>query len=726
MRQRCSARYLMAFSRLNSKSQFLFFCVLLIFVCGVGLCYTSFCTDSEPPPSFDAIKRAHIKSDAILRDRYGNIIHELRVDITGRKLDWVPLSEVSNSLIETLIASEDKRFFRHCGFDLTALLHALFENAFTSKRRGASTITMQVAAMVDKSLKPEGKRRSVKEKLMQIKTALKLEKTWSKQQILETYINLVSFRGELIGISAASRGIFDKEPSGLCMSESLILASLVKSPNAIPEDIIERAKRLKIAINADIDVGEFQSTAKRLLHRPYSIKQRASIAPHVAHYLLKKGQTDITSTIDGKLQDYAIGLLEEYLSVLKGQNVNEGAIIVIHNQTGEILAYVGNRGISSTARYVDGIRSKRQAGSTLKPFLYALAIDQQSITASSIIENTPLDVPTERGVYRPENYDKRFTGSVTARVALASSLNVPAVKVLLMMGKDMFLEKLGELGFTKLEDSDYYGFSLALGTLDVNLFELTNAFRTLANRGVWSATTFAINTAKNNSRRVFSEEASFIVSHILSDREARSTTFSLENPLATRYWTASKTGTSKDMRDNWCMGFSDTYTVGVWVGNFSGTPMWKVSGITGAAPIWHEIMNYLHKNTTSKPPKPPEGVIRAFVKMHTGINDAIHEWFIAGTEPISTNDKTTPRRKPKIIYPPNDVYIAIDPDIPQGRQKVFFEATEDTQNIHWVLNGDVICRGGFCGWTPSGGRHTLRLIDNNLKILDEVAFTVKD
>ncbi|HPN98729.1 MAG TPA: penicillin-binding protein 1C, partial [Syntrophorhabdaceae bacterium] len=644
----------MAFSRLNSKSQFLFFCVLLIFVCGVGLCYTSFCTDSEPPPSFDAIKRAHIKSDAILRDRYGNIIHELRVDITGRKLDWVPLSEVSNSLIETLIASEDKRFFRHCGFDLTALLHALFENAFTSKRRGASTITMQVAAMVDKSLKPEGKRRSVKEKLMQIKTALKLEKTWSKQQILETYINLVSFRGELIGISAASRGIFDKEPSGLCMSESLILASLVKSPNAIPEDIIERAKRLKIAINADIDVGEFQSTAKRLLHRPYSIKQRASIAPHVAHYLLKKGQTDITSTIDGKLQDYAIGLLEEYLSVLKGQNVNEGAIIVIHNQTGEILAYVGNRGISSTARYVDGIRSKRQAGSTLKPFLYALAIDQQSITASSIIENTPLDVPTERGVYRPENYDKRFTGSVTARVALASSLNVPAVKVLLMMGKDMFLEKLGELGFTKLEDSDYYGFSLALGTLDVNLFELTNAFRTLANRGVWSATTFAINTAKNNSRRVFSEEASFIVSHILSDREARSTTFSLENPLATRYWTASKTGTSKDMRDNWCIGFSDTYTVGVWVGNFSGTPMWKVSGITGAAPIWHEIMNYLHKNTTSKPPKPPEGVIRAFVKMHTGINDAIHEWFIAGTEPISTNDKTTPRRKPKIIYPPND------------------------------------------------------------------------
>jgi len=187
-------------------------------------------------------------------------------------------------------------------------------------------------------------------------------------------------------------------------------------------------------------------------------------------FLLKKGQTDITSTIDGKLQDYAIGLLEEYLSVLKGQNVNEGAIIVIHNQTGEILAYVGNRGISSTARYVDGIRSKRQAGSTLKPFLYALAIDQQSITASSIIENTPLDVPTERGVYRPENYDKRFTGSVTARVALASSLNVPAVKVLLMMGKDMFLEKLGELGFTKLEDSDYYGFSLALGTLDVNLF----------------------------------------------------------------------------------------------------------------------------------------------------------------------------------------------------------------------------------------------------------------
>jgi len=726
MHRKCLVRYLMAFLRSNSRSLSLFFVALSAFVCGACLYYAFFRTYGTKPPSFDAIKGAYTKSDAILRDRHGDIIHELRVDLTGRKLDWVLLGDVSNSLVETLIASEDKRFYRHHGVDLIALLHAVFENIFTVKRRGASTITMQVAAMVDKRLQPEGKRRSIKEKLIQIKTAIELEKAWSKEQVLETYINLVSFRGELTGISAASKGIFDKEPSGLSMAESLILASLVKSPNAKPENIIERAERLKTTVRAHIDEHVLHNIAKKVLLKPYAIKQRASIAPHVAQYLLAKGQMDVTSAIDGKLQAYATGLLDEYLSALKGQNVNDGAIIVIHNQTGEILAYVGNRGAPSTARYVDGIRSKRQAGSTLKPFLYALAIDQKIITASSIIENTPLDVATERGIYRPENYDKRFTGPVTARTALASSLNVPAVRVLLMTGGNAFIEKVRELGFTELRDGDYYGFSLALGTLDVSLFELANAYRTLANRGVWSTVSLVPDTGKSNRRRVFSEEASFIVSHILSDREARSTTFSLENPLATRYWTASKTGTSKDMRDNWCVGFSDTYTVGVWVGNFSGTPMWRVSGITGAAPIWHEIMNYLHKNSTSKPPNPPAGVISALVKNMSGKEDAIHEWFIAGTEPISIEENIASRRKPKIAYPPQDVYIAIDPDIPQDRQKVFFEATENLSNIHWVLDGNTICHGGFCGWSPSGGRHTLRLVDNNHNILDEVTFTVRD
>src|SRR5690606_405614 len=263
--------------------------------------------------------------------------------------------------------------------------------------------------------------------------------------------------------------------------------------------------------------------------------------------------------------------------------------------SGQILAYVGSSGDLSSAARVDHARALRQAGSTLKPFLYAQAIEQQRLTMASLLNDSPLDIPTGNGLYIPQNYDKRFSGWVSARTALASSLNIPALRVLLMISPDAFARRLVSLGIPLDQSGDFYGYSLALGSADVTLLSLTNAYRVLANQGRYSRPHFIdMAGAGTHAREVLAPGAAWIVGDVLSDRQARAGTFGCDSVLATPVWTAVKTGTSKDMRDNWCLGWSQRYTVGVWVGNSAGASMREVSGVSGAGPIWHDLMGYLH------------------------------------------------------------------------------------------------------------------------------------
>jgi penicillin-binding protein 1C len=223
-------------------------------------------------------------------------------------------------------------------------------------------------------------------------------------------------------------------------------------------------------------------------------------------------------------------------------------------------------------------------------------------------------------------------------------------------------------------------------------------------------------------------EAAFIISDILSDRAARSLTFGYENPLSTRYWTAVKTGTSKDMRDNWCVGFSDRYTVGVWVGNFSGEPMWNVSGISGAAPVWLEVMNYLHRSRVSSAPRPPAGVSARDAGSGQSSGPGRREWFITGTEPanaVMRSDQTPSAIPPRISYPPDGTIMAIDPDIPADNSLVFFEASSRGQ-FDWVLNNVIIGKGTrLLSWKPEYGKYELSLIDHRGRIIDSVNFEVR-
>jgi penicillin-binding protein 1C len=284
----------------------------------------------------------------------------------------------------------------------------------------------------------------------------------------------------------------------------------------------------------------------------------------------------------------------------------------------------------------------------------------------------------------------------------------------------------------------------------VSLWELVNAYRTLANGGVGSPLRMMpTGEGSRLRRRLYTREAAFLVSHILADRESRSATFGLESPLATRFWTAVKTGTSKDMRDNWCVGFSRRYTVGVWVGNFSGEPMRDVSGVTGAAPVWLEVMAWLHRAEPSVPPSPPAGVLGRRVAFSGGIEPPRREWFLRGTAPslsawspvghpaMATTQALLVGRRPHILQPASGVIIALDPDIPPARQRVVFEAagtggdagsgdTAADAVLRWRLDGaDLGPAGEPLRWAPRPGRHTLSLADEEGRTLDEVAFEVR-
>lgn len=685
-----------------------------------------FSINAHALPTFEDVKSFYKKSDVYLLDRNGEIIHELRIDHKIRRLEWIDLKDISPSLIKAVIKLEDKNFYEHSGVDWKALGGAFIRSIFGDRSRGASTITMQLASFLDKNLKPKGKKRTFHQKIDQIKAALELEKIWTKEQILEAYLNLVSFRGELQGIAAASQGLFGKEPSGLTEIESLILASLIPSPNSSIEKIEKRACMLSESLELNIKCDEIKKLVQNSITRPYHIKPSVSLAPHVARRLIRENR-DIKTTLDKKLQIFALQTLRHHLNQLRAQNVNDGAVLVVDNKTGEILAYIGNSGTNPRTIHVDGVMAKRQAGSTLKPFLYGLAIEKRLLTAASLIEDIPLNLVTERGIYIPKNYDNEYRGSVTMRTALASSLNTPAVRVLMLVGEESFARLLKELGFEGVKDGEYYGKSMALGTVDVSLYELVNAYRTIANRGKWSSLTLNFDRASLKQRRVMDEDSTFIISHILSDREARSETFGFENPISTRFWTAVKTGTSKDMRDNWCIGFSEKYTVGVWVGNFIGTPMQNVSGVSGAEPIWLEIMNYLHRNIPSHQPNPPKTVIKKRILFYSNTKKEKDEFFIKGTEIEKVLTlKDDAKDYPKIVYPLEETTIAIDPDIPEENQYVTFTYEPMNGSYEWVINGEKtgVKTPQFL-WQPKPGTYRVNIVDSENKLIDSVEFTVK-
>ncbi|WP_312551646.1 penicillin-binding transpeptidase domain-containing protein, partial [Massilia sp.] len=485
--------------------------------------------------------------------------------------------------------------------------------------------------------------------------------------------------------------------------------ALLRGPGAAPKAVARRACALGRELKLREGCPAIEWQAEVALGRPAAAALKES-APQVARKLLGAGgagSADVRSTLDARLQRFALDSLRRHLRELNERNVADGAVVVIDNASGELLAYVGNTGRSE----VDGVAALRQAGSTLKPFLYQLALERRLLTAASLLDDSPIDVAGEAGLYVPQNYDRSYKGYASVRTSLASSLNIPAVRTLLLLGPERFHARLQELGISSLrEDAAFYGPSLALGSADVSLLELANAYRTLANGGLAGSVSLRPR-APEAKRRVLDAGSAWIVGDILSDRGARSPTFGLRSDLATAYWSAVKTGTSKDMRDNWCLGYSDRYTVGVWVGNFDGQPMWDVSGVSGAAPVWRDLMDELHRERPARQQAAPKEVLRREVRYAPAIEAARQEWFLRGTETALVEAVAFDARVPRIVYPVDGSILAVDPDIPAGRERVLFQA-QAGEGLRWRLDDEALGPAdAAAAWRPTVGAHRLELLD---------------
>ena len=715
-------------------------------------------------PTFDEVRRDFHPSDTLVLSREGEVLQRLRTDPTVRRGQWVPLADVSPALRAALVLSEDKRFYEHSGVDWRAASAAAWGNLWNQRTRGASTITMQLAGLLDGDWRQGPGGRTVAQKLGQTVAAQVLDRRWRKDQILEAYLNLVPFRSELVGIDALSRTLFGKAAHGLDDREAAVAAALVRAPNARPALVAQRAcgvlrdMQRSGSARADCDALDLFTTAA-LQRRAFDASE--GVAPHFARQLLRQRfqggavPERVPSTLRAPLQRFAVATLQQHLRELRGRNVEDGAVLVLDNATGAVLAWVGSSGALSQAGEVDGVLAPRQPGSTLKPFLYAQAIAERRLTAASLVDDSPAHIATAGGLYIPQNYDRQFKGWVSVRTALAASLNVPAVRTLVMVTPDAFHRQLAAVGMPLRECGDYFGYSLALGSPEVPLLHLANGFRTLANGGRMSAVAFAAD-AKPRFTPALDARAAFIVGDILSDGNARARTFGTDSVLATRFWSAVKTGTSKDMRDNWAVGWSERYTVGVWVGNASGAAMHDVSGTSGAAPVWAAVMGFLHAREPSRAPRPPAGLVHAGVRFGPAVHDAAGpleaargEWFVQGTQQAlfamdtgaASADAASaggqkglmkntvavtaaPGAAARITAPAPGTIIALDPDIPPARQRLQFTATGGG-GLLWRMDGKPLGRGPRVAWLPWPGRHVVQLTDTTGQVLDEIRIEVR-
>lgn len=626
-------------------------------------------------------------------DRHGDVLHVEHKATGDQRQKWVDRKSLPNHLIENLLAIEDKRFYEHHGIDPLALGAALRDSLKFRKLRGASTLTMQLAGLLEK----QGSRsRNIFQKLKQMSGALYLEARWSKEEILEAYVNQVSYRQNLVGIQAASLGLFQKEPHGLTREESLILSALLSSPNTSPERVSAKACLFTDKLSCET----LKTLARQHLRSRARLPREAYSAPHFVRVLKSKDQ-EVRTTLDKRLQIKAQELIAAQMEILASQNVHDAAALVLDHRNGETLVYVGSSGSYSQAKDVDGVRALRQAGSTLKPLLYAKAFDEGLMTPETLLEDSPFSVQTPGGLYSPHNYDESFKGIIPAKLALASSLNIPAVRVIDLVTVDSFYQTLLSLGFT-LASRQTYGHSLALGAADVSLSQLVRAYAVLARKGL-DLNASLLKDQPLENKRIFKTETAEEIETILSSKDNRAETFGLDNALATPYPAAVKTGTSKDMRDNWCIGWDDRYVVGVWVGNAKGSPMWNVSGVSGAAPIWRALMDDLHESGDQKI------VQRKVVPTLPSTESALR--------PLS-------RTLSQITYPLNRTLIAFDPDIPEENQALIPEHSS-SQKLFWRLDDKPLDSSIIPLSALSPGPHQLTLIDKNQRVLDKVRFDLR-
>ncbi|MAB76710.1 MAG: penicillin-binding protein 1C [Verrucomicrobiales bacterium] len=582
----------------------------------------------------------------LFTDREGRPIRRL-LDGGLRADEPATFDEFPNALIEATLAAEDSRFFSHNGIDFIGIARALKDAAGAQEFvSGASTITQQTIKLYSPRRK-----RDFKTKIIEALTARKLEMFADKETILTAYLNKLPYGNQLTGTRAAARSYFAKPLGDLSVAESALLAGLPNKPSKInPWRNLEGAQKRQTWVLQRMAEEKF-ITSTRLasaLNEELNLVPRVAQvfhAPHLIQLIQKHDReavleaeakgTNITTTIDLDLQKFVESAARAELARLchesKEANDLHAAVVVIENQSGNILALSGSRSFfSSRSGQVNGAWSPRSAGSTLKPFTYLLAL-QRNYTPATILADTPIEYVSSAGSYQPVNFDRRFNGPVSLRHALANSLNVPAVKLLNALGGPEILHHLlkEDLKLTSLTPTGAdYGLGLTLGNAEVRLLELTNAYACLARLGEFRPVRMTKNSTQRglgDSSVVFDRDAAWLIADILADEQARSEAFGLHSPLNLPFRTAAKTGTSTDFRDNWTIGFTPDYTVGVWVGRFNNHPLNQVSGARGAAPIFHRVMVRLHREREPRWYERPDTIVQHSIDRISGHRLGSHQ-----------------------------------------------------------------------------------------------------
>ena len=730
--------------------------------------------DLKPIPASLSFGDSEVRKPQLL-DRFGN---PLSISYQNRwSVQTVPLYEIPAILRNAFIESEDRRFPSHGGVDLLARAHALVQNLRAMRGvRGASTITEQVVRML------HARPRTVWSRWLEGIEAARLEKRFSKSEILEFYLNQVPYGHRRRGVVEAARFYFDRDPATLNVKECLALAVLVRAPSGL--DLRQRnrsvEKRLsKLAkhmrekgllsedeFRAALTEGFEFAHSRRVIEAPQFVQHVFST---VGAEILDSNGT-ITTSLDGPVQQKIRQILRNCLEALKSSDVGDGAALVADNRSGDVLAWVSESTSAGESQgWVDAVTVRRQPGSTLKPFLYSLAIEM-GWTAATLIEDSPLSEAAGPGLHSFHNYSRIYYGPVRLRVALGNSLNTPAVRTIQFTGTERLLNRLHILGITGLDKSaEFYGHGLALGDGEVSLFELVQAYSALARHGSFLPlrTLSGRHMPTGEIRPVIDPAAAAIICDILSDPQARRLEFGEGHLLRFPVLTAVKTGTSTDHRDCWAVGISDRYTAGVWMGNLDHRPTKGVTGAIGPALVLRAIFAELDRDgevgSFSSWPGLESRSICAVSGMLAGPDcPSVDEKFEPGKTPVEVcpfhstaglvgaglarevesgwvEAQGLARREasraeydskagaapicarpspaiphPLLREPSPGLQIAVDPRIPAELQAFAFRISEEIEpeKIEWVLNGKPVGETGknehrFL-WPLSRGEYILR------------------
>jgi penicillin-binding protein 1C len=719
-------------------------------------------TDILPPPALlqppvlDGIKRQVL-------DRSGEPLTLTYASGWNTTRD-LPLHSIPRLLQDACIEAEDKRFYEHNGVDWLARFSAAWQNVKAAHVvRGASTISEQVASML------HPRPRSIRTRIIEGLEAAAFEKRFGKSEILEFYLNQAPFAGNRRGVSQAARYFWNRDLDTLSDREQLALAVMLRAPerfnlfrnSAVADSRIDRlAKRL--LQNGKITQEQFQeiSTDSIIVG-----KERLPVqAEHFSRYVQNLAQSSsdyrpIHTTLDSGIQRKVQEIIDTRVSDLKAHNATDGAALVLDTRSGEVLAWVNAGGFNQEiVGQIDAILTPRQPGSTLKPLLYGLALSR-GWTAASIIEDSPLSEAVGAGLHAYNNYSRVHYGPVTLRTALGNSLNIPAIRTIQKFGKESFIELLHAAGFSSLtKNSDFYGEGLALGNGEVTLLELTRAYLALARRGILSS----VNIIKEDSKlrdiqttTLFESEIADIINDILSDPQARRLEFGSDGLLNFPNQTAIKTGTSSDYRDAWAIGYSDNFTVGVWLGNLDYSSMSSISGARGPALALRSIFSELERGREQNrlylsPKLLKRPICLKSGKLATQQCPSETEVFISGTAPVDTcalsHDEDTSITSENVLIrsqtpawielPTPGLNIAMDPRVPDYLEAFAFElkTTSPLSEVRWFVDGSQVFNGDGNNlrylWSLQQGRHlisarvVLAVTQETLE-LGEVAIWVK-